>query len=190
MSVKSAQQKLIKLGYGQLLGSYGADGKLGKMTRNATKTFQQDYNKRFKQKIKVDGIPGPQTDKALNDWIKQAGKKGTSNFNINEFRCKGTGKLPSNGMDSELLTKLEELRYRLGNKPITITSGYRTPSHNKKVGGASNSQHLYGRAADIKVKGVSASVVYREADKLFNNGGVGKYPTFTHVDVRGYRARF
>lgn len=190
MSVKSAQQKLIKLGYGQLLGSYGADGKLGKMTRNAVKQFQKDYNKRFNKSIKVDGIPGPQTDKALNDWIKQAGKKGTRNFKVSEFRCKGTGKLPSNGMNSELLTKLEELRHKLGNKSIVINSGYRTPSHNKKVGGASNSQHLYGRAADIVVRGVKPSVVYKEADKLFKNGGVGKYTTFTHVDVRGYKARF
>lgn len=91
-------------------------------------------------------------------------------------------------MDKNLLLKLEQLRYNLGGKAIIINSGYRSPAHNKRVGGATNSQHLYGRAADIVVRGVSPSRVYAEADKLFN--GVGRYNTFTHVDTRAGRARF
>ena len=91
-------------------------------------------------------------------------------------------------MDKNLLLKLEQLRYNLGGKAVVINSGYRTPAHNKKVGGASGSQHLYGKAADIVVKGVKPSTVYDAADKLFN--GVGKYNTFTHVDTRSYKARF
>ena len=93
-----------------------------------------------------------------------------------------------NGMENDLLTKLEQLRYRLGGKAILINSGYRSPAHNKRVGGASQSQHLYGKAVDIVVRGGKPSVVYREADKLFN--GVGKYNTFTHVDTRSWKARF
>lgn len=190
MNTLTLQRNLINLGFGQLLGKYGADGKIGNMTRNAVKEFQKWYNKTYNKKIKVDGIPGPQTYAAIRQATKDAGKNGTRNFNINEFRCKGSGKLPTNGMDNQLLLKLEELRYRLGNKPVVINSGYRTPSHNKKVGGASGSQHLYGKAADIAVRGVNAHRVYQEANKVFANGGVGKYTTFTHVDTRGYKARF
>jgi len=188
MNIRVVQNNLVDLGYGALLGKYGVDGKNGKMTRNAVKRFQSDYNKKFKKSIKVDGIAGRQTANAFSYWMRSAGTAGTRNFKISEFRCKGSGKLPKNGMDNTLLLKLERLRYNLGNKPITINSGYRTPAHNKRVGGASKSQHLYGKAADIVVKGVSPSRVYAAADKLFN--GVGKYNTFTHVDTRGYKARF
>ncbi len=79
--------------------------------------------------------------------------------------------MPKGGIDNNLILKLEQLRYNLGNKAVIINSGYRTPTHNKRVGGASKSQHLYGKAADIVVRGVTPSTVYNAADKLFN--GVG-----------------
>ena len=93
-------------------------------------------------------------------------------------------------MSSELLLKLEVLRYELGNKPIEINSGYRTVPYNKAVGGASNSRHIYGRAADIVIDGVNPGIVQKHANDLFANGGLGHYNTFTHVDTRGYRARW
>lgn len=188
MSIKQAQNKLIQLGYGEIMRPYGADGIRGTKTEKATKAFQKEYNRTFKKNITVDGIPGQETEKALNHARNQAGIKGTKHFNMSEFRCKGSGKLPSGGMDKNLILKLEELRYRLGGKAIVINSGYRTPAHNRAVGGASKSQHLYGKAADIVVRGVSPSKVYNAADKLFN--GLGRYNTFTHVDTRSYKARF
>lgn len=188
MSIRDTQNTLVKLGYGAMLGKYGVDGKDGTMTRGAVSAAQKDYNRIYKKSIKVDGIAGRVTKPALNQMLKDAGTKGTRNFKISEFRCKGSGQLPKGGMDSKLITKLEELRYALGNKPTIINSGYRSKSHNAAVGGAKNSQHLYGKAADIKVRGVTPTTVYNAADKLFN--GVGKYPTFTHVDTRSGRARF
>lgn len=186
--IKSTQLKLISLGFGVLLGKWGADGKRGKATEKATKAFQIWYNKTFSKDIKEDGIPGPQTTKALDHARKQAGLSGTQHFKISEFRCKGSGTLPNGGVDNNLILKLEELRYALGGNALVINSGYRSPAHNKKVGGASGSQHLYGKAADIVVRGVSASKVYAAADKIFN--GVGKYANFTHVDTRAKKARF
>lgn len=188
MNVKQVQLALIELGYGHLLGEKGADGVIGDMTRNAIKTFQADYNKRFNKSITVDGLHGTQTYAALRLWKKQAGNKGTRNFKISEFASKDGGGLPKGGIDANLLLKLEQLRFNLGGKAIVINSGYRTASHNKRVGGASGSQHLYGKAADIVVRGVKPSAVYKAADKLFN--GLGKYNTFTHIDTRSSKARF
>lgn len=74
-------------------------------------------------------------------------------FCVREFRCKD-GSDPV-FIDTALAELLERIREHFG-KPVTITSAYRTPAHNAKAGGAKFSQHLYGRAADIRVQGVSA----------------------------------
>ena len=178
------QNTLIDLGFGKYFSKYGADGIIGKATEDAIKAAQKWLG------VKVDGIVGPVTRRAIDKRKREAGTLGTYNFAIREFNSKDGGGMRENGMSNELLLKLERLRYECGNKPMIITSGYRTPSHNKRVGGASNSQHIYGRAADIKVRGVSPSTVYSKADKIFSRGGVGKYSTFTHVDTRGHKARF
>ena len=78
-----------------------------------------------------------------------------------------------------------------GNKPVNINSGFRTASHNKKVGGAEQSQHLYGMAADIAVTGVKPEDVADYAEKLLpGTGGIGRYKGFTHIDVRKTKSRF
>ncbi len=183
-NVKKLQTDLMKLGFGQFLGNSKNDGNYGKMTESAVAKFQAWSG------IKVDKIAGRITQNTVKKSLNNAGKKGTYNFNINEFKCKGTGKMLSKGMDKNLMHKLELLRLDCGNRGVVINSGYRTKKHNKNVGGASNSQHIYGKAADIVVRGVSAGTVYNKATSVFYNGGVGKYPTFTHVDTRGYKARF
>lgn len=184
--VKELQDDLIVLGFGNYLGKYGADSEFGGATQNAVKAFQKWVG------ISVDGIAGPRTNSEIQYHKEQAGNLGTYNFNIREFYSKFNGVTtpPPEGMNSDLLLKLERLRYECGNRPMIINSGYRTKPHNKFVGGASNSQHLYARAADIVVSGVKASTVYKKANKIFAFGGVGKYGTFTHVDTRGYRSRF
>ena len=182
--VRSLQNDLIELGFGNYLGKWGADGAFGNASKNAVIAFQRWV------KIKIDGIVGNQTRNAINTRKRNAGKLGTFNFNISEFDSKDGTRVPSSGMSNELMLKLERLRYECGNRPMIINSGYRTKSHNRAVGGASNSQHLYARAADIVVSGVKPSKVYKKANKIFANGGVGKYSTFTHVDTRGHKARF
>ena len=54
---------------------------------------------------------------------------------------------------------LEVLRDKVGH-PILINSGYRSPQLNRKVGGASNSNHLTGCAADIRTSGYEQAIVY------------------------------
>src|SRR5690606_5107064 len=117
-----------------------------------------------------------------------AGINGTRNFDINEFRSPDNNSLPKKGMEKTLLWKLELLRWELGNKPVVINSGYRTKSFNSNIGGYSNSNHLTGKAADIKVIGVSPSSVHKIALQIFE--GVGKYKNFTHVDTDSKKVKF
>src|SRR5690348_17100889 len=107
-----------------------------------------------------------------------------------EFKDPVTGQCQVN---SKLVDALEQLR-ALVDKPITITSGYRSPQHNAAVGGVEHSQHELGMAADIKIAGLDTFQLYVLADQipLFSQGGIGIYPgqDFIHVDVRSGRARW
>ena len=55
---------------------------------------------------------------------------------------------------------LELIRALVGGKPITIKSGYRCPKVNTGIGGARNSQHVVGEAADITIHGISNKELY------------------------------
>jgi uncharacterized protein YcbK (DUF882 family) len=92
-----------------------------------------------------------------------------------------------------LVNTLEEIRKQAGDYPLHITSGYRPPAYNRKVGGVSNSTHIDGLAADIYSDHLSTDELYDICDRIVGEkGGVGYYPIqqFVHVDVRGYRARW
>lgn len=104
----------------------------------------------------------------------------SEHFSKKEFACKHCGKIIN--IDPLLIAKLECLRAAIGNKPIYITSGYRCEIHNKSVGGAVNSQHLKGKAADIYIKGDMGELV-RLADRIFYQGGMGVYKNFIHLDT-------
>ena len=119
---------------------------------------------------------------------KDGNKKLSANFKVKEFAC-ADGSDPV-FIDSDLVNVLQKIRNHFG-KAVIITSAYRTPPHNKSVGGTTYSQHLYGKAADIKVKGVAPKKVAAYAEKLLpNRGGIGIYNTFTHIDVRETKARW
>lgn len=117
----------------------------------------------------------------------------SENFDSDEFKCKCCGKLPAGGMNKELITLLQDIRNAIG-RSISITSGYRCPAHNaKQKGAAKKSQHLLGNAADIRITGIKPNEVHAFIEKNFHARakGLGKYPNFTHVDVRsGVHARW
>lgn len=121
----------------------------------------------------------------------------TTNFNSSEFDCKDGTKVPEQYMDNcrEVARNLQILRDTLG-VPVSITgSGYRTPSHNKKVKGATNSQHLTCSAADINAVGytparLAARIEQLIAAKKMKQGGLGIYANFVHYDIRGTKARW
>jgi GH25 family lysozyme M1 (1,4-beta-N-acetylmuramidase) len=89
---------------------------------------------------------------------------------------------------------LEKLRHVLDDSPLPILSWYRTPAHNKAVGGASQSRHMQADAADFTVQTVNAFGAGRfdaACEKVFASGGFGRYPSGSrHGDSRGTRARW
>ena len=120
--------------------------------------------------------------------VKDGNKKLSTNFRVKEFACTdGTDPI---FIDSDLVNVLQKIRTHFG-KSVTITSAYRTPPKNKEAGGTKYSQHLYGRAADIKVSGVTPKKVAAYAETILKNkGGIGTYSSFTHIDTRSTKARW
>ena len=101
------------------------------------------------------------------------GKQLTKNFNLSEFRCRDGSDVPDEFMDNvQLLAEnLQVLRDHL-EKPIRIISGYRSPSYNRKIGGAKKSQHMVAKAADIKVSGMHPDEVRQEILSLIKEGKI------------------
>lgn len=119
----------------------------------------------------------------------------TENFNLEEFACEDGTPVPSEYRNNvELLAEnLQVLRDVVGY--IHVNSGYRTPAHNKKVGGKPKSKHLVAMAGDVSTRTHTPRKLYNIIDGLINEGrmrqgGLELYPTFVHYDVRGTKARW
>ena len=120
----------------------------------------------------------------------------TAHFSKDEFDCTDGSEMPFEVLNNiiEVANNLEVLRAHFG-APITINSAYRSPVYNRSVGGAVNSQHLGGKAADVVIDGVTPDEVADAIDflievGLMKEGGLGRYDTFTHYDIRGTKARW
>ena len=116
----------------------------------------------------------------------------TKKFSSSEFACKDGTAVPSAllGNLKELAENLQVLWVELG-APITVMSGFRSISHNKKIGGAKNSYHLRAMAADIVVKGYTSDQVFTKILELITAGkmkagGLHCYSTWVHYDIRGF----
>lgn len=106
----------------------------------------------------------------------------SKNFKLSEFACKGSDCCTSVKVDSKLVTFLQKIRDHFG-KAVTINSGYRCSTHNKKVGGTTGSYHTKGQACDIVVSGVKPIEVAKYAESI-GILGIGLYDTFVHIDTR------
>lgn len=145
--------------------------------------------------------PAKGKDTSLKAFLPNVGWVGVKqpvhpggHFNWGEF-TKDLTRVPQNQKIVEAIIRLadylEDVRSQFGQPSITINSGYRPPLINKKVRGASNSQHLYGAAADIVVAGVRPHEVYKRLNQTHGSkGGLASSNSFTHVDLRGYKARW
>lgn len=164
MTVTQRQHLLAYLGYYR--GSI--DGDWGDRSRAACIAFQQD------REITADGFGGAETDTALryavaNDLIKaEQGREDwweeIRYFTPSEIACKcGQHHTPyCNGfpyrMQKQTMQIADRARIHFG-KPITVVSGLRCRRHNADSGGVENSQHLYGEALDLQVRGESQQKV-------------------------------
>lgn len=113
----------------------------------------------------------------------------SANFDSAEFACScGCG---YQSPDPALVAALQALRDAVS-CPVVILSGCRCAQHNAAVGGAVHSQHVLGKAADIRVPGMTARQVYAAAVETgaFRGFGVSDEGNFVHLDVREDRARW
>ena len=106
------------------------------------------------------------------------------NFSPAEIACRGTGQIK---LHPEALDKLQALRDRLG-KPLIVRSAYRSPEHNRAVGGARASKHMDGTAFDIAMTNHDP-VAFEAAAREVGFLGFGFYARsgFIHVDVGNAR---
>lgn len=119
----------------------------------------------------------------------------TPHFKRSEFDCKDGTTYPEGWIEDRLrplCEALEKIREKAGG-PLIITSGFRTPSYNKKIGGAKYSQHVQGRAADIKCSKVTPAELGKIIKAMMDAGeiplgGLKVYETFVHYDQRGHYA--
>lgn len=120
----------------------------------------------------------------------------SKNFKSTEFDCNGKGCCSETPIHTDLVKVLQQVRDHFG-VSVNLNCGYRCPTHNAKVSGASkNSWHMKGYASDIVVKGVHPMRVARFIETLPDfNGRIGVYTWdakgsgFVHVDVRGTNSR-
>lgn len=196
MTVKQKQCLLAFLGY--YVGEI--DGIWGTLSKTATKAFQQDHG------LKVDGIFGSNTEKAIlaavaKNEIKMStdtptptadGWEDIKYFSRKEFACKcgNCGGFPVEP-DFAMVRIADAIRERLG-VPVGVNSGVRCKNHNAAVGGVSNSQHVYGTAADLgKPSGVAVAEMAAIAeDVMGNTGGIGIYSWGIHIDSRKTKSRW
>lgn len=204
MTVKQIQHLLGYLGY----YTGAPDGIWGRLSEEATRAFQQDYG------LEPDGVCGTMTQKMLVAAIAgtaskverpaEAEKTATDKpktgtfwddiryFTREEFRCQCKGKY-CNGFPVEpqekMVRTVDEIRRRLG-IPVSIVdaggSGVRCPRHNSEVGGMYNSEHLYGRAADLHSAASPERMKAIAEEVMGNTGGIGLYSWGIHVDTGKY----
>lgn len=111
----------------------------------------------------------------------------SKNFSRSEFACPHCGEVE---IDPLLVATLQRIRDKAG--PVVVTSGYRCPVHNEAVGGVNNSQHIYGRAADIYVPGMSQAALLALVREMTVNEDIYAGYAYAiknskravHVDVR------
>jgi len=190
MSGEDVRQLQIRVsGYPGYGGVLSLDGSYGPATKAAVTRFQQAYG------LGADGIAGSQTFTKI--YALQDDDCTPANFSYAELnRCNsdwsGGAVSASTAKFNARVTmwKLQAMRHALGDAPISVSSGFRSYACNNAAGGASNSRHLYGDAADL----TGSHSLCRLAQQARSHGFAGilgpGYPghnDHTHLDGRSSR---
>lgn len=214
MTVKQRQHLLAYLGY--YVGAI--DEIFGSGSREATKAFQRDFfqdeskvdgicgaeTEKALTHAVCYGMPAKKVEVTTKEEVVISKTETTTGtfwdeiefFEREEFRCQCRGKYCSGfpvEPEEDLVRVCNEIRRRLG-VPVSIVdsggSGVRCPQHNATVGGVGNSNHLYGRAADLH-SSKSPMEMYRIAEEVLGNTGeLGLYDWGIHVGVNCTYSRF
>lgn len=212
MTFKQIQLLLAYLGYyaGEI------DGKWGQQSQSACISFQRDYGLdadgiagAMTQKMLKAAVAGTAYKVSSSDAKSESFPEkidstdtisdtnssfwdGIKYFRRTEFACQCGGKycdgFPCEPAE-ETVKICDEIRKR-AKVPITISSGIRCEKHNAEVGGVANSNHKYGKAADLicslspeKLKEIAEAVT---AEMIPGRGGIGLYSWGVHVDNGTY----
>lgn len=154
----------------------------------AVQNKRASYGQKYYDKYATSG-QGDEKVMGVKTYQENSRTQLSKNFNSYEFRC-GLGSPCACStilIDDKLVEYLQKIRDHFG-KSITITSAYRCPSYNKRIGGATQSYHSKGMACDIVVSGVTPREVAKYAESI-GIKGIGLYETqadghFTHIDTR------
>nr|WP_084036975.1 M15 family metallopeptidase [Haloechinothrix halophila] len=174
-------------GYGDPIA---VDGIFGSETEAAVKRFQNGYG------LTVDGIAGPETyDQiyALQDSDCTPAHFSWSEFDSPDCNCFSGGNTSTEQVkENVLLTmwKLEAKRHKLGDKPLYVSSGFRSVAYNDSVGGAPNSKHTYGLAADLTGSPGLCTLARAGRYAGFNGiigPGAPNHDDHVHLDTRSSR---
>jgi zinc D-Ala-D-Ala carboxypeptidase len=161
------------------------DGDFGAGTYAALRRFQSAYG------LSADGVAGPQTFAALNALESADGS--TAHFEFSEFFSHdgagfSGGKVGSATVKENvrrMMYKLEAVRKKAGDSPITVNSGFRSVAYNTSIYGyATNSQHQYGIAADIVISGHSTKSAYVIGERSGMSGLESYSHSWQHMDSR------
>lgn len=147
------------------------------------------WNKEVKKDNNTSDVEGAKNMYSVNVYnaSTEGATKITNNFKVSEFKSDSKIVL----IHHTLPIALQMIREKIG-KAINITNAYRTETHNERVGGASNSFHLYGMAADIWARDITPVDLAKVIDSLFpTTYGVIAYPKkgIVHFDVRAKKYR-
>lgn len=193
--IKKRQCLLYVVDNGYYVGDI--DGIWGTLSKTATRCFKKDFG------LADNDTYDAETEKALRHAVaygmpakkeEPVGWNGIKYFTKAEFKCECGGKY-CNGyptdIDMNMVKFADAIRQRIG-KPIPVNSGLRCKTHNANVGGVSNSQHLYGTAADLGCpSGVTPAKMAAIAEEVMGNtGGIGIYSWGIHIDSRKTKSRW